>query len=67
MAAKGTATAIDTTGDFYVMFSGALVSVNAVPDITTGFVSAHFTADSHNYLGANYATYHRFTYEAAYT
>jgi len=67
MSEKTKATAIAGTGDFYVMFAGALVNTITSPDSSTGFVSAGFwLASGDDYINADYATYHRFTYTAAY-
>lgn len=51
------------------MFAGALVGTTT-PSTTVGYVSANlaYTAASTNeYVGMNYATFHKFTYTAAYT
>jgi hypothetical protein len=65
----------DGSGDFYVMFAGSLINTEALnvangaavtPSASTGYISPHFTADTNMYTKANYATYHKFTYTAAY-
>lgn len=70
MSAKGGATAIGGTGDFYVMFAGALVNTIGSPTAGaggTGYNSAGFwMAAGDDYVNADYATYHKFTYTAAY-
>jgi hypothetical protein len=66
MSAKGGATAIGGTGDFYVMFAGALVNTVTSPAEATGFVSTGFWTADDDYDAADYATYHKFTYTAAY-
>jgi len=63
------------SGDFYVMFAGALLNTIAINpanlaavtvDKSTGFVSPNFAITNDAYESANFATYHKFTYTAAY-
>lgn len=49
--------------------AGATTYTAPADDDTTGFVSPNFVGDGSSstaYGGANYATYHKFTYTAAY-
>lgn len=62
----GGSTAWAGSGFFYVMFAGALVGTTT-PSGSVGFTSGNFVFDTPNYAGMNYATFHKFTYEAAYT
>lgn len=48
------------------MFAGALVGTTT-PGDAIGFTSANFVYASTIYGGMNYATFHKFTYTAAYT
>jgi len=48
------------------MFAGALLNTAASPDIDTGYKSPSFVIASNAYTLADYATYHKFTYTAAY-
>jgi len=70
MSEKGGATAWTTgspaAGDFYVMFAGALINTLSSTDATTGYVGTHFTGAGDAYAGANFASYHKFFYAAAY-
>lgn len=62
----GGSTAWAGSGFFYVMFAGALVGTTT-PGDAIGFTSANFVYASTIYGGMNYATFHKFTYTAAYT
>jgi hypothetical protein len=66
MTQLGGTTAFTGTGEFYVMFAGALMNTAPTPSSTTGYVSPSFAATTHVYTLADYATYHTFTYTAAY-
>jgi hypothetical protein len=48
------------------MFAGALMNTKCSPAAGTGFVSPSFTVTGTAYLAANYASYHKFKYAAAY-
>jgi len=48
------------------MFAGALMNTAGTPAIGTGYVSPGFVATSNVYVEADYATYHKFVYAAAY-
>lgn len=65
MAVKGTSNAHGGTGDFYVMFAGALTNF-ATGLVGTGFTAGSFVATGDAYTFADRATYHKFTYLAAY-
>jgi len=63
------------SGEFYVMFAGALLNTAAidvsdlsavVPSKATGFTSPSFAITGGAYDKADFATYHKFTYTAAY-
>jgi hypothetical protein len=49
------------------MFAGALMNTKANPADSTGFVSTSFTVTGTAYPDANYASYHKFKYAAAYS
>jgi len=72
MSEKTLTTDVAGVGNFYVMFGGSLVNTLGtlgVGTVSTGFKSSGFylaAGPGTDYDGANYATYHRFTYEAAY-
>jgi hypothetical protein len=66
MTQLGGSTAFTGTGEFYVMFAGALMNTAATPSSSTGYVSPSFAVSSAAYTLADWATYHTFTYTAAY-
>jgi uncharacterized membrane protein len=66
MTQLGGNTAFTGTGEFYVMFAGALMNTAATPSATTGYKSTSFLIAGNAYTLADYATYHTFTYTAAY-
>lgn len=78
-ATEGTDITLASTKAFYVMMAGAFQNtVTGTIDASTGFVSPNFvpgasgadpvdgTKTNIAYVGANFATYHKFTYVGAY-
>lgn len=65
MSALGTANDITGATHVYVMFAGALMNTVGTP-ATNGYMSPSFVHDTNVYTKANLATYHKFTYTAAY-
>jgi len=49
------------------MFAGALMNTKGSPAAGTGFVSPSFTVTGTAYPDADYASYHKFKYAAAYS
>jgi len=48
------------------MFAGALFNTETTPLIGTGYKAGNFLATTNAYVDADYATYHKFSYTAAY-
>jgi len=65
MSVLGAATDIVGADHVYVMFAGALMNTVLVP-ATNGYMSPSFVHDTNVYTKADFATYHKFTYTAAY-